>query len=161
VDEHGEEVDGDTIMAICGRRMLERNELKKQTVVATVMSNLGLERSLAQLGGRLERVQVGDRAVLRDELLKVGLDTRLGVEAPPERGERKAGRDDAAGMSRRRPQGAAAGGGGQLVHGQAGEAVPALLLADLPGGGEGRQGPLFGNRWWWHEIILDEISRLV
>jgi phosphoglucosamine mutase len=65
-DEHGEEVDGDTIMAIVARRMLERKELKKKTVVATVMSNLGLERSVADLGGRLVRAQVGDRYVVEE-----------------------------------------------------------------------------------------------
>jgi phosphoglucosamine mutase len=63
-DEHGEEVDGDTIMAMCARRMIERGELKHKTLVTTVMSNIGLERSLAALGGRLERVQVGDRYVV-------------------------------------------------------------------------------------------------
>jgi phosphoglucosamine mutase len=63
-DENGDEVDGDTIMAMCARRMLERGELKHKTLVATVMSNLGLERSLGELGGRLERVQVGDRYVV-------------------------------------------------------------------------------------------------
>ncbi|HEX8952992.1 MAG TPA: phosphoglucosamine mutase [Polyangia bacterium] len=63
-DEHGEEVDGDTIMAMCARRMIERGELKQKTLVATVMSNLGLERSLRELGGRIERVQVGDRYVV-------------------------------------------------------------------------------------------------
>ena len=65
-DENGEEVDGDTIMAICARRMLERKELKKKTVVATVMSNIGLERSIADLGGRLVRAQVGDRYVVEE-----------------------------------------------------------------------------------------------
>lgn len=63
-DEHGEEVDGDTIMAICALRLLERNELKQRTVVATVMSNLGLERALASVGGKLLRTQVGDRYVV-------------------------------------------------------------------------------------------------
>ena len=63
-DEHGDEVDGDTIMAMCARRMIERGELKHKTLVATVMSNLGLERSLRELGGRIERVQVGDRYVV-------------------------------------------------------------------------------------------------
>jgi phosphoglucosamine mutase len=63
-DENGDEVDGDSIMAMCARRMIERGELKQKTLVATVMSNLGLERSLAQLGGRIERVQVGDRYVV-------------------------------------------------------------------------------------------------
>ncbi len=65
-DEHGEEVDGDTIMAICARRMLERKELKKKTVVATVMSNLGLERALGEQGGRLVRTAVGDRYVVEE-----------------------------------------------------------------------------------------------
>jgi phosphoglucosamine mutase len=63
-DEHGEEVDGDSIMALCARRMIERGELKHKTLVATVMSNLGLERSLESFGGRIERVQVGDRYVV-------------------------------------------------------------------------------------------------
>ncbi len=65
-DENGDEVDGDSIMAIIARRMLERNELKKQTVVATVMSNIGLERSMAEVGGRLVRAQVGDRYVVEE-----------------------------------------------------------------------------------------------
>jgi phosphoglucosamine mutase len=65
-DEHGEEVDGDTIMAICARRMLERKELKKKTVVATVMSNIGLERAVAAQGGRLVRTAVGDRYVVEE-----------------------------------------------------------------------------------------------
>jgi phosphoglucosamine mutase len=65
-DEHGQEVDGDAIMAICARRMLERKELKKKTVVATVMSNLGLERAVAGAGGRLLRTAVGDRYVVEE-----------------------------------------------------------------------------------------------
>ena len=65
-DEHGEEVDGDTIMAMCARRMLERDELKKKTLVTTVMSNIGLERSLDSVGGKLVRVQVGDRYVVEE-----------------------------------------------------------------------------------------------
>jgi phosphoglucosamine mutase len=65
-DEHGEEVDGDTVMAIIARRMLERKELKKNTVVATVMSNIGLERSMSEVGGRIVRAQVGDRYVVEE-----------------------------------------------------------------------------------------------
>ncbi len=65
-DENGEEVDGDTVMAIIARRMLERKELKKKTVVATVMSNIGLERSMAEVGGKLVRAQVGDRYVVEE-----------------------------------------------------------------------------------------------
>jgi phosphoglucosamine mutase len=70
-DENGEEVDGDTIMAMCARRMIERKELKKKTVVATVMSNLGLERTVVDLGGRLVRAPVGDRYVV-EEMRKHG-----------------------------------------------------------------------------------------
>jgi phosphoglucosamine mutase len=51
--------------------MIERKELKKKTVVATVMSNLGLERSVASLGGKLVRAQVGDRYVV-EEMRKHG-----------------------------------------------------------------------------------------
>jgi phosphoglucosamine mutase len=65
-DENGDEVDGDTIMAMCARRMLERQELKKGTVVATVMSNIGLERSMTAAGGKVVRVQVGDRYVVEE-----------------------------------------------------------------------------------------------
>jgi phosphoglucosamine mutase len=65
-DERGEVVDGDTIMAMCARRMIERGELSHNTLVATVMSNIGLERSLAAAGGKLVRVQVGDRYVVEE-----------------------------------------------------------------------------------------------
>jgi phosphoglucosamine mutase len=64
VDENGETVDGDQILAILGRRLLARNALPGRTVVATVMSNLGLERALEQSDGRLLRAAVGDRYVV-------------------------------------------------------------------------------------------------
>jgi phosphoglucosamine mutase len=63
-DERGNVVDGDQMMAILGTRMLEQRQLPKQTVVATVMSNLGLERALAVKGGKLWRTAVGDRYVV-------------------------------------------------------------------------------------------------
>ena len=63
-DEKGNIVDGDQVMAILGTRMLERDELPRRTVVATVMSNLGLERALAAHGGKLLRTAVGDRYVV-------------------------------------------------------------------------------------------------
>ena len=66
VDEHGEEVDGDHIMAICARHLKDRGRLAGDAVVATVMSNLGLERSLAQGGVRLVRTPVGDRHVVEE-----------------------------------------------------------------------------------------------
>ncbi len=65
-DEQGEEVDGDTIMAMVGLRMMERNELKQKTIVATVMSNLGLERAVDGAGGKLVRTNVGDRYVVEE-----------------------------------------------------------------------------------------------
>jgi phosphoglucosamine mutase len=63
-DENGEVVDGDAVMALCGTRMLERGDLAKQTLVTTVMSNLGLERAMKEAGGSLIRTQVGDRYVV-------------------------------------------------------------------------------------------------
>ena len=64
IDEKGREVDGDQLMALIACRMAERGNLKGVGVVATVMSNLGLERHLADKGLTLERTGVGDRYVL-------------------------------------------------------------------------------------------------
>jgi phosphoglucosamine mutase len=64
VDERGEIVDGDAILAMCARDMHQRDELRGGAIVATVMSNLGLERSLAEVGIGLERTPVGDRYVV-------------------------------------------------------------------------------------------------
>lgn len=64
VDEKGKLVDGDAVMAICGRDLIEKGRLRDNTVVATVMSNVGLERSLAQVGGKTVRTNVGDRYVV-------------------------------------------------------------------------------------------------
>lgn len=64
VDEKGQIVDGDVVMAMCARRMLDDQKLAKKTLVATVMSNLGLERALHKRGGKLLRTQVGDRYVV-------------------------------------------------------------------------------------------------
>lgn len=66
VDEKGNVVDGDFIMGICGRFMNSRQELNQSTIVATVMSNLGFERSVNAQGIQLVRSDVGDRAVLAD-----------------------------------------------------------------------------------------------
>src|SRR5262252_217244 len=63
-DEKGNVIDGDQILAILGTRMLKRRQLPGETVVATVMSNLGLERALASAGGKLIRTAVGDRYVV-------------------------------------------------------------------------------------------------
>lgn len=64
VDEHGEEVDGDHVLAILALAMHERGELAGATVVATVMSNFGLEVALRERGITLERTPVGDRYVV-------------------------------------------------------------------------------------------------
>jgi phosphoglucosamine mutase len=64
VDEKGRAVDGDAVMAMCALRMLRDGQLRNDTVVATVMSNLGLERALEAQGGKLVRTPVGDRYVV-------------------------------------------------------------------------------------------------
>ncbi len=66
VDEKGREVDGDAIMAMIARFMLSQKALNHGTVVATIMSNMGLEKALEEVGGRLVRTKVGDRYVLEE-----------------------------------------------------------------------------------------------
>ena len=64
IDEKGNVVDGDQFMAVIAQSWLEREMLLGGGIVATVMSNLGLERYLGSIGLTLERTQVGDRYVL-------------------------------------------------------------------------------------------------
>ncbi|RLB72935.1 MAG: phosphoglucosamine mutase [Deltaproteobacteria bacterium] len=71
VDENGVEVDGDHIMALCGTELIKAGELKKKTVVATVMSNMGLDIAMKKVGGKVIRTAVGDRYVV-EEMLKGG-----------------------------------------------------------------------------------------
>lgn len=66
VDERGELFDGDDVMAMLGRQMQADGVLKHNTVVATVMSNFGLELALAACGARLVRTDVGDPVVVRE-----------------------------------------------------------------------------------------------
>ncbi len=66
VDERGTEVDGDHIMAMCAVDLSRENRLNKNTVVATVMSNIGLELALKKEGINLVRSQVGDRYILEE-----------------------------------------------------------------------------------------------
>jgi phosphoglucosamine mutase len=67
-DEKGDIIDGDAVMAICALRMMKEGRLKQNTLVATVMSNLGLERAIGQAGGKLVRAAVGDRYVMEKML---------------------------------------------------------------------------------------------
>ena len=78
VDESGRLVDGDDILAIAGLDMLAKGTLKKKTVVATVMSNAGLDQVIQKAGGRVERTPVGDKYVI-DLMLKEGFN--LGGES--------------------------------------------------------------------------------
>lgn len=64
VDESGQVIDGDQLMAVVARSWKEQGLLTKPGLVATVMSNLGLERHLAGLNLKLERTAVGDRYVI-------------------------------------------------------------------------------------------------
>jgi phosphoglucosamine mutase len=64
VDETGAIVDGDRVMLVLARDKKRRGELANDTVVGTVMSNIGLERALRDEGIALERAAVGDRYVL-------------------------------------------------------------------------------------------------
>ncbi len=70
IDEKGEAVDGDQIMALIGTRLAASGDLKGGGIVATVMSNLGLERLLNDAGLGLVRTKVGDRYVL--EAMRAG-----------------------------------------------------------------------------------------
>jgi len=70
-DETGTLIDGDEIMAIAALNMLAQNTLAEKTLVATVMSNAGLEVAIKSAGGKMIRTAVGDRNVI-DEMLKHG-----------------------------------------------------------------------------------------
>ncbi|MGB9722916.1 MAG: phosphoglucosamine mutase [Chloroflexia bacterium] len=65
VDERGALLDGDDLLAVLARDLLARGQLRHNTVVGTVMTNLGLEHTLEAWGARLERVPVGDRHIVR------------------------------------------------------------------------------------------------
>ena len=75
IDEKGHLIDGDQVMAVVAESWRNEGRLAKPAIVATVMSNLGLERHLASLGLALERTAVGDRYVIermREKGLNVG-----------------------------------------------------------------------------------------
>ncbi len=69
-DETGDPLDGDELLAMAGLDLLRRGELSGHTVVATVMSNLGLDEAIEQAGGKVVRTAVGDRYVL--EAMRAG-----------------------------------------------------------------------------------------
>ena len=71
VDENGNEIDGDKILAVISNYLKKKGELKKDTVVATVMSNLGLNKYTENNGLKLVQTKVGDRYVL-EEMMKNG-----------------------------------------------------------------------------------------
>src|SRR5689334_1666421 len=68
-DESGKLIDGDDIMTIAGLDLLEQGMLRDKTVVATVMSNAGLDSALEAAGGNVVRTAVGDKNVI-DEMLR-------------------------------------------------------------------------------------------
>ncbi len=67
-DEKGAVIDGDAVMAVCAIQMMKQGRLKHATLVATVMSNLGLELAVQKAGGKLVRAAVGDRYVMEKML---------------------------------------------------------------------------------------------
>lgn len=68
VDEHGKMVDGDEIMAICGNYLKSKGKLAKDTIVVTVMTNLGFSLMGEREGIHVEKTKVGDRYVLENML---------------------------------------------------------------------------------------------
>lgn len=71
IDEKGNFVDGDQIMYICAKYMNEKGRLRHQTVVSTVMSNLGFYKAIETIGIRSDKTAVGDRYVM-EEMRKTG-----------------------------------------------------------------------------------------
>jgi phosphoglucosamine mutase len=72
IDEKGTVVDGDSICTICAQHLKARNALNHNTIVGTLMSNMGMEMALREMGIKLIRAKVGDRYVV-EEMLKHGL----------------------------------------------------------------------------------------
>ncbi len=68
VDEYGRVVDGDRILYICGKYMMEEGKLKNNTIVTTIMSNIGLYKALDAIGIGYEKTAVGDKYVYENML---------------------------------------------------------------------------------------------
>ncbi len=77
VDEKGEIIDGDRILVMCAMEMMRKGTLKDNTVVTTVMANIGFHKAIKKAGGRVEITKVGDRYVLENMLAH---DYKLGGE---------------------------------------------------------------------------------
>ncbi|MBS3792645.1 MAG: phosphoglucosamine mutase [Candidatus Bipolaricaulota bacterium] len=73
VDENGSEIDGDRVLYMAAKWLLKEGRLDPPTVVSTVMSNLGLEKSLSDLGIDLVRTRVGDKYVAQEMLEREAL----------------------------------------------------------------------------------------
>ena len=71
VDENGNVVDGDRIMYVCGKYLMEQGKLKDNTIVTTIMSNLGLYKACDKIGMKYEQTAVGDKYVY-ENMLKNG-----------------------------------------------------------------------------------------
>ncbi len=71
VDEKGQVIDGDHILVMCAQDMIKKGTLPYNTVVTTVMANIGFHKAIKAAGGRAEITQVGDRYVL-ENMLKNG-----------------------------------------------------------------------------------------
>ncbi len=76
-DENGELVDGDEILAIASIDLLKSGQLRDNTLVATIMSNFGLDEALGSAGGKVLRAKVGDRYVIEEMVRR---DLNLGGE---------------------------------------------------------------------------------
>ena len=68
VDENGNVVDGDRIIYVCGKYLMEQGKLKDNTVVTTIMSNLGLYKACDKIGMKYEQTAVGDKYVYENML---------------------------------------------------------------------------------------------
>jgi len=77
VDEHGKVVDGDAVMLMCAKQMKREGRLKGNAIVATVMSNIGLEIALRDAGIEMVRCPVGDKYVMEEMIRR---DLALGGE---------------------------------------------------------------------------------
>lgn len=72
MDENGNVVDGDLILYVCGKYLMEQGRLAGNTIVTTVMSNLGLYKACDKVGMKYEQTAVGDKYVY-ENMMKTDL----------------------------------------------------------------------------------------